>query len=257
MATSSTDCSEATKKRKRTCKFNSEWLQCPEFIKWLKSVKEDDEMANCFICNLKFSIKWDALESVVTEITRRNSDLDHLPFSVSTDASNKGHRKMFPIAVRYFNITIEEKPIVDSLIDFREQWGETAEEIFALITSSLKNVGLDMNYMTSFGADNAPVNFGCKAYVFTKLRELNPKLIKANCNCHVLHNTVKYALKTMKFDVETLVLKIYSEFSSSTKNVKELKASFDFLEQPYYETLKHVSTRWISPHKAVDRLLKN
>lgn len=118
--------------------------------------------------------------------------------------------------------------------------------MFALVKSSLNNVGLNIDYLTSFGADNAPVNYGCRASVITKLQETNPKLIKANCNCHVLHNAVKYALKTMTFDVEILVLKIYSEFSSSVKKVKELKDCFDFLEQPYYEILKHVSTRWIS-----------
>lgn len=55
--------------------------------------------------------------------------------------------------------------------------------------------------------------------VFTKLKTFNKNLIKANCNCHILHNTAKYALKTMKYDVECLVLKIYNEFSN-TCNVK-------------------------------------
>lgn len=60
----------------------------------------------------------------------------------------------------------------------------------------------------------------------------------------------------MKY-VECLVLKIYSEFSSSTCNVKELRNCFDFLDLTYYETLKHISTRWVSLYKAIDRLLKN
>lgn len=56
---------------------------------------------------------------------------------------------------------------------------------------------LPFENITSFEADNAPVNFGCKSSVFTKLKTFNKNLIKANCNCHVLHNTAKYALKMM------------------------------------------------------------
>ena len=61
----------------------------------------------------------------------------------------------------------------------------------------------------------------------------------------------------MSFDVEILVIKVCSKFSSSTKNVNELKNCFDFLEQTNYETLKHVSTRWASLYTAVARFLKN
>ena len=62
------------------------------------------------------------LESVVCEMVRTNTNLPHLPFSISTDVSNKGNAKIFPIAVRYFNMYDEEDPITDSLITFQEQW---------------------------------------------------------------------------------------------------------------------------------------
>lgn len=181
----------------------------------------------------------------------------HLPFSIATDASNKGNKKLFPIVIRYFNVNDYEQPIVHALIEFKQIWGETAEDIFNIIQSTINHAELDIKNITSFGADNAPVNFECSSSVFTKLQANNKNLIKANCDYHIFHNTAKYALKTMKYDVETLVLKIYSEFLSGTCCTKELKDCFDFLDQSYFQVLKHVSTSWLSLYKVTDRLLKN
>ena len=46
----------------------------------------------------------------------------NLPFSLSTDASNKGNRKFFPLAVRFFDL---EKGAKDYLLDFYEQPNQT------------------------------------------------------------------------------------------------------------------------------------
>lgn len=67
-----------------------------------------------------------ALESII-------SIAKYLPINVSTDASNKGNKKLFPITIRYFNIANDEQPIVHALIDFKQTWGETSEEIFIVI----------------------------------------------------------------------------------------------------------------------------
>lgn len=44
---------------------------------------------------------------------------------------------------------------------------------------------------------------------------------------HMLHNTAKHGLDRCKFDVETLVLKVYSHFCIHVKQkTKELKTFF-------------------------------
>jgi hypothetical protein len=50
---------------------------------------------------------------------------------------------------------------------------------------------------------------------------------KANCNYHILHNAAKTDLKKLDFDIESLILKIYSEFSTSAKRLGELKELFE------------------------------
>ena len=58
----------------------------------------------------------------------------------------------------------------------------------------------------------------------------------------------------MRYDVESLVLKIYSEFSSSAKRKEELKDFFTFTQLNYSELLRHVPTRWLSLLPAIERL---
>lgn len=60
----------------------------------------------------------------------------------------------------------------------------------------------------------------------------------------------------MSFDVETLILKVFKEFSSSAKKTEELKSCFEFCEQEYQNVLRHVVTRWLSLFTALDRLIK-
>lgn len=110
--------------------------------------------------------------------------------------------------------------------------------------------------MIAYGADNASVNYGEHCSVFQKLKsEYKSSLTKANCNCHVMHNAAKHCLKTLSFDVEGLVLKVFSEFSQSAKNTEQLKSCFEFVGQEFHQVLRHIPVRWASLYLAVDRLL--
>lgn len=127
-------------------------------------------------------------------------------FSISTDASNRGNIKLFPIIATYF---IPEEGIKHKLIDFYSDDYETSAAITNKITSCLDSFNLSVKNVTAFSADNANVNYGQHNSVFVKLRQLNPHLIKANCNCHVLHNSAKQACKALSIDIETLANKIF------------------------------------------------
>lgn len=122
--------------------------------------------------------------------------------------------------------------------------------------TSLNDVQLDIKRTTSFGADNTNVNYGCNSSVYTKLKELVPTIIKANCLCHVLHNTARYAMEVLEFDVENLILKIDAEFSRSSIRVQALKDCFSYLDEHYLNIVKHAPTRWVSLYQSLDRLLQ-
>nr|XP_032636485.1 uncharacterized protein LOC116824950 isoform X1 [Chelonoidis abingdonii] len=84
-----------------------------------------------------------------------------------------------------------------------------------------------------------------------------PNLVPGHCSTHIVHNMVKHGLKMLSYDVENLVIKVFSEFSSCANNISELKEFLDFMETEYSEILCHVPTRFLTLFTAVDRLLKN
>ncbi len=57
--------------------------------------------------------------------------------------------------------------------------------------------------------------------------------------------------------MESLILKIYSEFSTSAKKVSELKNFFEKDDIEFNEILRHITTRWLSLSSSVDRLIEN
>lgn len=108
-------------------------------------------------------------------------------FSLSTDASNMKNRKLFPVCLQYFTLSGIQK----KLLDFIEQNDESSSEIADMLISCLGTYNLSVNNVSGYSADNASVNYGCKKSVFTALKALNKNIIKANCNSHVVHNTLR------------------------------------------------------------------
>lgn len=175
-------------------------------------------------------------------------------YSVATDASNKGNRKMFPVCVRYFSVS---DGVQCKLLDFYEDNDETANGIHRALMNCLKMYELDIKHITAYAADNANVNFGKHHSVYQLLSSANSRILKANCPAHIAHNTCKHACDQLSVDIESLVLKIYSHFSVSASRREELRAFFAFVDIEWREILRHVCTRWLSLHPAVDRLLQS
>lgn len=174
-------------------------------------------------------------------------------FSIATDASNRGNRKMYPLALRYFSV---QHGVREVLLDFYEDANEDAESICNRITSSLQDAKLPLNCVSAFSADNASVNFGIHNGVYARLRNGMPTLVRANCNCHVVYDCANYAFIFFAYDVEDFILKVYAEFSRSAKRVEALKRCFEFANTEYHVLLRHVSTRWLSLRPAIERILE-
>lgn len=180
-----------------------------------------------------------------------NFGSDFLLFSISGETSNHGNRKMFPCVIRYFT---PENCIQNKIIDFYEDANETAIAISDKIINILKSMEVSTKNLISFSADNAAVNYGKHNAVFKILKDNHvPNLIKANCLCHALLDTVRQVTKH-SFNVEKFVIKVYNEFSNSAQNVEQLKECFNFANMEYEHILRHVPTRWLSLFPAIDRL---
>ncbi|CAF5189187.1 unnamed protein product, partial [Rotaria magnacalcarata] len=174
-------------------------------------------------------------------------------YSLSFDGSNKGTIKMFPFIINYFTI---QCGIVRSALEIVEQLRETAQNIVDTLRDLLKKHNLDIQKLTSIGADNTNTNYGRNNSVFTILQLEVVNLLKGNCFCHVLSNSVKVSHQHLPVDVETYLSQLYSHFSSSSKRIAELKEYFEFVEIEYLCLLQHIKIRWLSLYNSIDRLLK-
>lgn len=192
-----------------------------------------------------------ALEDVVSQIKELNCF-----FSLQIDASNKKNIKLFPISAQFFSL---ENGLQNVLLDFCENAQEASEDMYNLVIQTLGNLNLSMEKVSCLSADNTNSNFGCRNSLYTKLKQVNSDLIKANCHAHIIHNCVKHALDELdniNVDVETIIFKIHSHFACSAKRRDNLKTFFDFLDIQWREILRHVETRWLSLLPVVHRLLE-
>lgn len=197
------------------------------------------------------------LQRVVDDLTsssRSSSTLMPKYFSLATDASNVKNRKMFPVCVHYFTV---ESGINRKLLDFVELNDEHSTAVGGMLVKSLTENQLDISHVVSYAADNASVNYGSRQSVMTELLATNPNILKANCNAHVVHNTLRKLVDVLDRDVETIVTCVYSHFSISANRRIKLKEFFDFVDIEYHELLRHVPTRWLSLGPAIDRLLQS
>ncbi|GFY30686.1 dimer_Tnp_hAT domain-containing protein [Trichonephila clavipes] len=133
-----------------------------------------------------------------------------VPFSVETDASNKGNRNFFPVAIQYFS---PKSGICQKILDFYEDSFEDSTSIKKRLCEVMDKSRLPWRRVTAYGADNASVIFGVNNSVFQKLKSEENDIIAAHCNDHIFHNCSKNALKVMPVDVENIVMKVFAEFS--------------------------------------------
>jgi hypothetical protein len=173
---------------------------------------------------------------------------------VQVDASNVKNRKYFVIAVQYFK---NDGGAVNKLLHFIENPDETALGMFKMLRKTITDHRLSLRNLSALSADNCNANFGQNHSLFVLMKEEIPGLLKANCHAHIIHNTVKFLVDKLDYDIENLVLKLYGHFSLSAKRREALKGFFEFNEMEYRELLHHVTTRWLTLFPCIERILNS
>ena len=186
------------------------------------------------------------------------SELGENPFSIAIDASNHNEVKLFPLVVRFFSAKVG---VQVRILDLRSMPCETSQHIMNFICSSLKENGLKLENITSFCADNAPVNFAGwqkkgKNNVFNRLQEkTSARLIPIGCPAYILHNAAEKGAERLTVDIETIVLKICSHFKGQTSRVQNLKQFCAQLEAQYTALPTHTPTRWTTLDNVLEKMI--
>lgn len=164
---------------------------------------------------------------------------------------------MFPILVRYFH---QSDGVKVRIIDFSSEKGSTSEILFDLLENSLTAYSIKEK-LVAYCGDNENTNFGGlnrggQNNVFHRLKAINPEIIGIGCGAHIVHNTLKAACDGMPFDVELIVVKIYSHFYMYTVRVTKLKDFCDSVEERYQKLLGYSKTRFLALLPAIESILR-
>lgn len=131
----------------------------------------------------KYSCGRTKVSAIITKILGKHSKYyilkqlkNNQPFSISTDASNKGNVKTFPLIVRYFD---QNHGVKTGLISFSLLEAEDTETISNALTQQVAFNELSLKNITAYGTDNANINFGRKNSVFVALKKINENIIPA------------------------------------------------------------------------------
>lgn len=181
--------------------------------------------------------------------------------SLCTDSSNKGNIKLLPVMVRYYSV---DEGIQTKLITLSSLGNETGESVFNAVKFAVDKFELRSKFIC-FGADRCPTNFGGinrggDQNVFARMRVEFPEheLIGSECNAHIVHTTADTACHKFQsfFDIEAIVVKIYSYFKHITARNTKLQQLFSNDVTDQIKLLGYSNTRFIGFKGCIDRILK-
>lgn len=213
----------------------------------------------------KFSCARTKTEAIVVNVLARTA-IDDLKndlsktncVAISTDASNHGNKKIFPVLVRFF---LPYEGIQVKILDIQDQPGETSDIIVNYLGKVLSENNLTEK-VVAFCGDNTNCNFGGSARrgvnnVYAKLKaHLQKTIIGVGCGAHIIHNAMKSAADCLPVDFEVIIVKLYSFLYIYTVRVETLKEFCEQSETEYKQLLGYSKTRWLALMPAVERVLK-
>lgn len=203
-------------------------------------------------------------ESIVTnvlapyaadEIKKELASVNYV--TISTDASNRGNVKMFPVLARYF---IPEIGVRVKLLEYSSEKGESSIIISNLLKKTADEFQIK-DKLVGFCGDNCPTNFGSSQRggqnnVYYHMKQWIPLLIGVGCAAHIVHSTLKSTCDAMPIDIECVVVKIYSYFYIYTVRVEALKSICDDLDGvDYSQLLGYAKTRFLALGQAIGKIL--
>lgn len=120
--------------------------------------------------------------------------------------------------------------------------------LFSHLKSFLSSNDLDLDNCVGVGTDGASVMCGKHNSLFTKMKEVNPRLVLVKCVCHSLHLACNEAVDVLPTHMDYLVRETFNWFAHSPKRQQMYKAIYEAInsgEVP--RKLVGISaTRWLS-----------
>ena len=211
-----------------------------------------------------------------TEQKKMAELIGHSPYCISTDGSNDQRDKQYPVVLTFVGDSGVETRLFS--VPFLKE-SSTGENIFKVVARDLGlptavrsrqpdpdsdedeveelAVGMSWNNCLALGCDNAPVMTGATKGVYGFMRKHNENIHLAGCPCHLLHRAAEKACEALPFSIDEILIDVFYYQDKSSKHQQTLAVFQDEEGVEHTTILKHVSTRWLSIRRSLQRMLEN
>ncbi|CAM1330529.1 Uncharacterised protein r2_g3960 [Pycnogonum litorale] len=109
----------------------------------------------------------------------------------------------------------------------------------------------------ALGCDTAAVMTGHHKGVYAFCLKQQPSIYLARCLCHMLHHAAESAASSLLFKIYEVLVDTYFYLDKSSKRLISLEKIQKIYDVEHFKIIKHVSTRWLSIGRCIDRILEN
>ena len=195
-----------------------------------------------------------ASSSVADVVCKLTSDDSVTPwFCFATDGSSDEEDKYFPILLRHWDG--DRGVITTSFVDMPAINIASGAQIYDSITQSLASRGISWKNCAAYSSDNASVMTGVYNSLLSRIRKEAPAVFQVGCPCHLAHLAAENGSKALSVTGDEVLIDIYNHFDKSVKRKEGLREYLEFTGEAVRKVLKHVTTRWLSLGKCLERLL--
>ena len=176
-------------------------------------------------------------------------------FGIATDGSSDENDKFLPILIRNF---AEDGFVTTSLVDMPDiDKGSDAKAMFETCTSSLKKASLTWDSCCTYSSDNTSSMVGKNKSLLKMIKDSQQiqKVFDVGCPCHLAHLSAQKGAKKLSMQVDDFIIDLFYHFKRSVKRKATLREYMELTNTDVKKIIKHVTTRWLSLGKLVDRTL--
>ena len=132
----------------------------------------------------------------------------------------------------------------------------TGANLFQVIDECLRKNEIPRQNVKGFCSDNAAVMVGKRNSVLSRVREATDhQVFDIGCISHIANLCAVALIKCLQEPVEDLLVDTYFWFDKSATRKEDYHEFQEFTDTPNEVIMKHVSTRWLSMQRCVDRIL--
>lgn len=191
------------------------------------------------------------------ESTETINNLRHLPFSILVDESTDitDHKFMCAL-VRYMSPTtgrVRTELLELILLDATDC---SAAKMYDAFKNCLVSKNIPLNNILGLASDGANVMVGKHNSFFSHLTKDVPSVILMRCLCHSSALVAGKACEKLPRGPEELLRSISTYCSGSAKRCSQLTEMQEYFHMERKKILKLASTRWLSMHQCVSRILE-